>query len=120
MPSHLNEALEWLDRDEQAREVAQPTPTRGGRSWSLLTALTGLREPLRPQPWPADANGEAEPTLERSVTLRPVAPRRVTNAAVIAPVARKARERRLLSKSTWGGTSWRPIQVPPRLTTGRT
>lgn len=32
MPQHLNEAVEWLDRAEQAREVAWPPPSRGSDS----------------------------------------------------------------------------------------
>ena len=51
MPSILNEAIEWLDRVEQAREVAgQLTgPTAKTRYWSLPTISTGWRElPSRP------------------------------------------------------------------------
>jgi len=47
MPSILNEALEWLDRAEQAREVAGQLsdPTPGKRCWSLPTASIGSPEP---------------------------------------------------------------------------
>jgi hypothetical protein len=47
MPSILNEAWEWLDRAEQAREVAGELtdPARGRRSWSLPRASIGSPEP---------------------------------------------------------------------------
>jgi hypothetical protein len=51
MSSLLNEALEWLDRAEQAREVAgQLSDLRQKtRYWRLPTAMTGWRElpPIR-------------------------------------------------------------------------
>ena len=51
MSSSLNEAWEWLDRAEQAQEVAgQLTdPSRGKRSWSLQKALIGSPEPPLPR-----------------------------------------------------------------------
>jgi len=51
MSSTLNEAWEWLDRAEQAQEVAgQLTdPSRGKRSWSLQKALIGSPEPPLPR-----------------------------------------------------------------------
>ena len=45
MPSLLNEALEWLDRAEQAREVAgqltDPDARKAVLSWSLPTISIG-------------------------------------------------------------------------------
>jgi len=51
MPSILNEALEWLDRAEQAREVAGP----GEQCWNLPTVSIGSPEP--PQPPPSSGEG---------------------------------------------------------------
>jgi hypothetical protein len=58
MPSMLNEALEWLDRAEQAREVAgsRLIPARGERSWSLPKASIGSPEPPLPQQCSGDGS----------------------------------------------------------------
>ena len=49
MPSMLSEALEWLDRAEQAREVAGqlPIPARENRSWTLPKVSIASPEPPR-------------------------------------------------------------------------
>jgi hypothetical protein len=50
MLSMLKEALEWLNRAEEAREVAgQLTDPGGKRSWSLPKASIGSPEPLQPR-----------------------------------------------------------------------
>ena len=48
MPSLLNEALEWLDRAEQAQKLLANSPIlrQERRYWSLPTTLIGWRAPL--------------------------------------------------------------------------
>jgi hypothetical protein len=63
MPSIFNEAIQWLDRAEQAREVAGQLsdPPPGKRCWSLQTASIGSPEPPLTPPcsgegsWPRKA-----------------------------------------------------------------
>jgi hypothetical protein len=68
MPSILNEALEWLDRAEQAREVAGRLTDPGARKAVLELAenLIGSPEPLLPrlcsgeESWPRKTRKETD------------------------------------------------------------
>jgi hypothetical protein len=58
MPSILNEALEWLDRAEQAQEVAGQLTDPSARKavLELAESSIGSREPPLPQLRPGEGN----------------------------------------------------------------
>ena len=71
MPLNLNEALEWLDRPEQAREVAGQLTDPGAEQavLNLAESYGGWRElpssPLAPQ----TGAGKAAPRMELVISL---------------------------------------------------
>jgi len=57
MPSILNEAFEWLDRAEQAREVAGQLTDPGARKAILELAESFDHSPELPLPRPCSGGG---------------------------------------------------------------